>query len=163
VEAHESELSVGRRSAIVRERDMGGLERDLRTGMGYGVAYAAFYSAFVLVLALVVGERLFAGSGTSLVRVVLGYVAAGVGGGLVVGLLLPLGGTKPPFRSSSPSGWWRGNRSRLWRYCCWTLCLSLPSWERRRGSSFGRSSEVGLGGCAEAGARADTPSKAGRV
>jgi hypothetical protein len=73
---------------------MGGLERNLRTGMGYGVAYAAVYSAFVLVLALVVGERLFAGSGTSLVRVVFGYVAAGVGGGLVVGLLLPLGGTK---------------------------------------------------------------------
>lgn len=73
---------------------MGGLERNLRTGLGYGVAYAAVYSAFVLVLALLAGERLFAGSGTSLVRVVLGYVAAGVGGGLVVGLLLPLGGTK---------------------------------------------------------------------
>ncbi|MFL5607837.1 MAG: hypothetical protein ACJ8AD_15405 [Gemmatimonadaceae bacterium] len=58
-----------------------------------GGIMATMFSAWVAVVYLAGGPRVFSAMGTSLHAVVLCYYVAGIAGGALVGLLLPLAGT----------------------------------------------------------------------
>jgi hypothetical protein len=66
----------------------------LKTGIGWGWRFAAVYIVFVLGLFLLRGPGPFERSGTTLPMVIAAYAIAGMIGGGVFGLLLPLGRTR---------------------------------------------------------------------
>lgn len=63
----------------------------IRTGLEWGASFAAVYSAYVVVLWLFRGEAPFEKAETTVVEVILAYCLAGLVGGTVFGILLPLG------------------------------------------------------------------------
>ena len=63
---------------------------NVRWGARAGLLYAAFLSAFVLIAYLITGGQSIASVGLSLPVVLLFYAAAGLLGGVVLGLCRPL-------------------------------------------------------------------------
>lgn len=70
---------------------MGSVRENLHTALKWSVIYVAVYSGIVLVIALTQGAGPFARSDTSLTKVLAAYWVGGLGAGVLVGLLLPLG------------------------------------------------------------------------
>ena len=62
---------------------------DLRWGIRWGLVMAGLYSALVIVFALVQGSLRFDRYGANLFQILLGYLAAGLLGGAIVGWLRP--------------------------------------------------------------------------
>lgn len=67
--------------------------RDVRFAVGTGFVMATLFSLWVVVMYLAGGPRAFSAIGTTVYAVVLCYYVAGIVGGALVGLLLPLTGT----------------------------------------------------------------------
>ena len=67
------------------------LVSNLRQGLWWGIAFAILYSGAALVMFLVRGFAPFLADGISFPRVLAMYWLGGLGGGLLYGLLLPLG------------------------------------------------------------------------
>lgn len=65
-----------------------------KTGIGWGWRFAAVYIVFVLGLFLLRGPGPFERSGTTLPMVIAAYTVAGLIGGGIFGILLPLGRTR---------------------------------------------------------------------
>jgi hypothetical protein len=59
-------------------------------GILWGLALALFYSLFVIIVYLFEGTRRFDANQTSILTVIASYFLGGLGGGAVVGALLPL-------------------------------------------------------------------------
>jgi hypothetical protein len=78
----------------VSECNKSTLHRNLRTGVTGGMYFALAYSAFVILMYLVNGSRAFDKHGTTLGKIIAAYVISGIGGGLIVGLMLPLAKNK---------------------------------------------------------------------
>jgi hypothetical protein len=68
---------------------------NLRSGLEWGAAFAAVYSGYAVLLWLVRGAAPFRGAETTLPKVLAAYFAAGLVGGGLFGLCLPLGRTRP--------------------------------------------------------------------
>lgn len=64
---------------------------NLRTGIEWGISFAAVYSGYVGLLWLIRGDVPFRAASTTVLEVVVAYCLAGLLGGALFGLLLPLG------------------------------------------------------------------------
>ena len=67
------------------------LRQNLAWGALWGLCGAVVYSAFAVVVFLLAGQRAFSAKGTSLSAVLAAYLVGGIGSGLVMGALRPLG------------------------------------------------------------------------
>lgn len=85
------------------------LLRNLRWGALWGLCGAVVYCAYGVVLFLLAGERPFAAKGTTFGAVMAAYLTGGVGAGLILGVLRPLG------------RWW-------WGSAVMGLVCSVPIW-----------------------------------
>lgn len=71
--------------------ELAALETNLKSGIRWGARYAVAYSAIALLILLLRGQAAFAEADTTFLRVLLFYWAGGLTGGVLVGLLWPLG------------------------------------------------------------------------
>lgn len=68
--------------------------KSLKTALAWGLSFSLVYVLFVLAVFLARGPEAFEQAGTTLPRVAAAYVASGFVGGVLFGLLMPLGRTR---------------------------------------------------------------------
>jgi hypothetical protein len=66
------------------------MEKNIRTGLAFGFVMATLYAMYALLVFGLRGPDPFASKGTTVGSVILMYYTAGITGGTVVGVLLPV-------------------------------------------------------------------------
>lgn len=121
-------------------------EGRIRIGLEWGASFAAVYSAYVTLLWLLRGEGPFERADTTLGKVILAYFLAGLVGGAVFGLLLPMGRNRwgaalLGFLVALPVTYALGMAveppERWFSRCPWSRSFLRCSWARHAASACG--------------------------